>query len=262
MSILYEIRRQVTRGGRAILLVPKQDLHNYTGFRSIYGFGSDAQEYILTEQTTAGLAGHNFYSDELLVDFDDEWDAAEELAEDLMPYSYQMYDTGGRSIHFHIPITPMYGADTPAIQREWMKLYYPRSDTGIYKSSGIYRLPDTYHHKKIGAKKVLIEDNQGDTLEIGDVRPKTVWHTALSPEEEREDIERALDNLLMMSIREGGRNTRAFNIMRLCKLTGETYDSTLRLLNLWNEQFCHPPLGTQELRATLHSVFTRSDRRA
>lgn len=253
MTILYEYRRQVRRGSQPVSLITKDSLLSERGFRSIYGFDEDACEYIRNENTTAGLAGHNFYSDDLLVDFDNAWAAAEAFAEDMAPYSYTMWDTGGRSIHFHVDIEPMYGPEVPAVQRAWMKELYPEADTGIYKSSGIYRLPGTYHHRAVGARKALLEENRGDKLYIGDVRrPVDVQRAVYSGGHELED---ALNHMLMLPAGEGGRNNRLFNIVRLCKLCGEDLEATKRLCAGWNAQFCSPPLPHQELMQTVLSGF-------
>jgi hypothetical protein len=254
MNILYEYRRQVRRGGRQINLLPKEELVGLMGFRSIFGFDEDAQAYIRQERTTSGLVGHNFYADELLVDFDDAWLAAESFAEDLAPYSYTMWDTGGRSIHFHVDIEPMYGPHTPYIHRAWMKEFAPGSDINIYKSSGIYRLPGTYHHKTVGARKVLLETNTGSKLELGDVRQDT-WSGAHVYDDVDTDAEAVLNNLLMLPANEGGRNNRLFTIARLSLKCGDTYDTALASCLNWGSTFCVPSLSSIEVQATVQSVY-------
>ena len=80
--IKYEVRPAVRRMGR-VKLVSYNELDQHTGFRSMFGFDEDTVNLIKDNNSTAGLEGIPIYGDEVLIDFDDEYEAADELAETL-----------------------------------------------------------------------------------------------------------------------------------------------------------------------------------
>jgi hypothetical protein len=256
---LIEIRSTVTRTGRP-KLVPYKDKYNYTGFTSVYGYTEEAVTHIRETRSTRGLSRFPVYSDVLYVDFDDN-DAAAEKFEDehlLGKYKYERYHSGGRSIHFHIPIEPMYGVNVPYSQKLWMEQHAPEADMSIYRHSGLYRLPETYHTKYPGKKKELTAVGvAGDNILRIENRPRTAVPTINDEIEEKgkEYFHMILGKLLNTRIDEGGRHPHAYKIAMAGRTSGKTRDYTRRLLGMWNNDNCYPSKQEWELDKLVNWVY-------
>jgi len=258
--ILYEIRATKRRVSYPIRLVTKDALADAQGFRSVYGYDTEVADMVLSTNSTRGLMGMSMFSDELLIDIDDDWSGAEAFAEEIGNYSYSMYDTGGRSIHFHIPIDPMYGAHVPAVQKQWAQEYCPCADMSIYRTSGVYRLPGTYHEKNPGKFKELIEVNEGETLTVSlpqgiDSLNNIVAGIAEDIDEETEKDK--LNHLLLMPAREGGRNNHLYRIVAKCATLGFEFGRTMEIASVWNQMMSSPPQPETAVEATVKSAYLR-----
>lgn len=253
---LYEVRGTKVRNGK-VILVPYSDLHLYTGFRSVYGYGEEAIKHIKDTGSTAGLISAPVYSDLLLVDFDDQPEAAHAMAESLKEYDFVKFDSGGRSIHLHVRITPMVGPDVPSIQKEWVRKYYPLADLSIYRTSGMYRMAGTYHEKNAGRFKKVIDTNfTGKSLYIDKVEipaPKYIDRERLSDEER----ELQLMFLLSKEIKQGttGRNLHVFKISKVCMELGMNINEAVDLVASWNNERCYPSLSPSSIIPTVKSAY-------
>jgi hypothetical protein len=249
-SAQVELRSTVVRSGPPIL-IPYNDKYNHTGFTSMYGYTDAAVDWIKTTKSTRELSKFQVYSDVLYVDFDNNEKAAKEFAVylKLKNYTNEIYDSGGRSIHFHIPITPMFGYTVPQSQKMWMQEHAPEADMSIYKHTGLYRLPGTYHNKNAGNKKIWIDGIGGQILTIEN-RPTVQIPRDVSGDTP-EEANRILGRLLHMKISEGGRHPHAYNIVRACKGSGRDKEYARKLLNMWNDDNCYPPKAEHELEKLL-----------
>lgn len=255
MTYVYEVRKTKIRKER-VILVPYEDLPNYQGFRSMYGYPANIAQHILAEGNTAGLSGVEVYSDLLLVDFDDKPELGHQMAEELRAYDWVKFDSGGRSIHLHVRINPMLGADVPYMQKEWMRKHFPGADLSIYKTAGIYRLAGTYHESNPGHCKEVIETNfTGKSLEIEQIeRPIPLASRDYIP---NEDLEGMLMHLMGRSVHQGttGRNYHAFKISKVCKHLGLDPREAADFVGRWNRNCCVPPLPASGLEATIRSAY-------
>lgn len=255
--IKFEIRPSVVRSGRA-KLVNYDDRFNHLGFISVYGYAEDAQQAINQTGTTKKLSKFPVYSDILFVDFDDNEEAAEEfkIYLDSKTYSYDMYHSGGRSIHFHIPIEPMYGVTVPQAQKSWMENHAPSADMTIYRHSAIYRLPGTYHAKNPGKKKELLYSSKAENILYIENRP--IVHTPKNMALDDLNVEEAHDilgKLLNTKVEAGNRHKHAFKIATMSKLSDKNRDYSLHLLTRWNENNCFPPKYDWELEKLISWVY-------
>lgn len=249
---LVEIRPATTRTG-PVVLVPYKDRYNYVGFTGLYGLGTEAAARVQESRSTAGLSGLPVFSDTLYVDFDDCPEAAERMIKELEGYQFEVYDSGNRSIHLHISLVPMYGGDVPSAQKVWMEKHYPEADLSIYRTSGMYRLPGTYHSKNRGCKKELISRHEGKPLKI-----ERYSMPIVIPKDCDEDAEEILDRLLSSPTREGERNTKLYKICISLRNSGTGYFEAERLVKLWNKYECSPALTEGEVMKTLHWAYRRS----
>jgi hypothetical protein len=195
------------------------------------------------------------YSDLLLVDFDDQPEAAHAMAEALREYDWVKFDSGGRSIHLHVRIEPMLGPWVPALQKAYMEQNFPKADLSIYRTSGIYRMAGTYHEKYPGRRKEIIETNiTGKSLILNVAIPEP---TVALPPKDDEDLQDLLGNLLGMQIGKGttGRNYHAFKIAKVANRLGLDSGSTERLVDIWNSTLCNPPLDENSIRAAIKSAY-------
>lgn len=258
--ILYEVRATKKRVIYPIKLMNAEQRDERFGFMSVYGYPDETASLIEIQGHTAGLAGMEFYSDMLYVDFDDEPEAAHAMGESLREYDWYKYDSGGRSIHYHIPITPMQSAEVPMIQREWMKEHYVKADHSIYKSSGVYRMIGTWHEKQ-RRPKLEIDRNITSkilTLTIPETKLADIRTAAIAGDLEEKN--RMLDFQLMKIIQTGGRNAHVFALAaQTCDLGIELQES-IELITIWNRQYCNPPIGLAEINSTARSAYSGARR--
>ena len=254
-AAVVEIRASVVRAGPP-RLVPYAERYNHTGFTSMYGYTQAAAEYIRQSSGTRGMKEFPIYSDTLFVDFDNEEEAADDfrgLVESL-GHSFEMYHSGGRSIHFHIPIEPMFGQGVPDSQKYWMEQAAPAADMSIYRHAGLYRLPGTYHAKYPGQKKHLLYSSDGSILRIENRPQGQVVFEEEGPKDEAyfHDI---LGKLLHMRASEGDRHKHAYKITMACRTSGKDEHYTRRLLGMWNRERCLPPKPDWELEKLINWVY-------
>ena len=252
--IHYEIRPTVNRSAK-INLVPTQDRYNYVGFTSVYGFPPGTTARIRTTGSTGRLNRFPVYSDVLYMDFDDNDAAAWDFFHQhiLGKYEAEVYTSGGRSIHFHIPITPMQGSNVPYSQKYWVQQRSEAADTSMYTHSGLFRLPGTYHAKNPGNKKRLLCVLEGDRLHI----ENRIKVSAPSLEEDTElDFNIIMGKLLHMRVGEGdNRHKHAYKIVAAGKSAGIDEHRTRRLLGMWNQQNCLPAKSEWELDKIIRWVY-------
>jgi hypothetical protein len=178
------------------------------------------------------------------------------MAEDLRAYNWDMFDSGGRSIHLHIQLHPMFGPDVPRMQKAWMKKNYPRADLSIYRTAGIYRLTGTYHEKNAGHSKTLLESNRpGEALKLQVELPAPPPPSAY--ENHDTELEDALLYLMGRNVSSGtsGRNYHVFKMGRVCERMGMDIGSAFEYAARWNSQRCLPPLGPSSVISTIESAY-------
>ncbi len=253
-NVLYEVRSEKIRRGSPIL-VPYSELHNYSGFRSLYGYGPEAQEQIGALNSTADLSGMPVYSDLLLVDFDAKPQEGHSMAEALHLYDWVLFDSGGRSLHLHIRIEPMYGGNVPAIQKAWMAENFPEADLSIYRTAGIYRMAGTYHSGG-RIKRVLRMNETGNALKLI-VTPRDEYAGQNFETTGDADHELQLFLLVGREVPSGhtGRNYHAYKIAKVCKHLGMGPVEAEWFVACWNESRCLPPLPVTNIRATVKSAY-------
>jgi hypothetical protein len=253
INYLYEVRSSKVRREK-IQLVHYSELGEYQGFRSLYGYTPETAMQIVESNSTAGLTGAPVYSDLLLVDFDDKPELGHKMADELREYDWVKFNSGGRSIHLHVRIAPMFGPLVPALQKEWMAQHFPEADLSIYRTSGIYRLPGTRHESTGRCKKVLETNITGKSLELKVTLPeKKVVFSAV----EDQDLELMLFQLLGKEVNAGttGRNYHVFKIAKVANKLGIPPQSAEHLVRSWNSQRCFPPLPTSSIDNTIKSAY-------
>jgi len=253
-----ELRRSVRRNGK-VEVIPHEDIGNYAGFISLYAFNKTVADEILKANSTRELREAELYSETLYVDFDYQLEAAKDFALKMGKYSYSMFDSGNRSYHFHVAIEPMHGISTPVMQRNWIRKNFPEADSSIYITSGIYRLPGTWHEKNQGHRKTLIKTNEGKKLKISYCEPIRVATPREVGNASHETLEIILGKLMNKDVHEGttGRNLTAYKIFTILSDLNVSYDTALQQVAQWNNTHCHPPLTEQSMTSSAYSAYSR-----
>lgn len=241
-SLWVEVRAAVRRSGPP-KLVPLSEVGKYTGFRSVFAYPKEVAEKILEQGGSYGLRGVPVFADTLFMDFDN-YDPAEFVAWlREQGYAFDLYDSGNRSVHIHIPITPLFGSWVPAALKAWTEEHAPRADTSFLHPAGQYRLSGTFHSKNPGRCKTLLESVQGRVLEIAQPEAEDAEPQEFAPEESPTQFYASL----LQSAPEGRRRPRAFSLAVAGLKSGHDSDEVLTLLQWWNSRYCNPPHHAQAI---------------
>lgn len=256
--IYYEHRPTKIRQGPP-RLVTREELDQRRGFRSVYGWPTEAADHVRTTGSSAGLKWFAVYSDELLLDFDDSPEAANRAEDWLLRHeiSFSVWSSGGRSVHFHIDIEPILGPAVPHSQKKFVAATFPGADLAFYHAAGMYRLPGTAHEKNPGWYKELRRANSGYLLAVPMIsqplfRPSATGGSQRDPA----DLDAILTHMLFKTVYEGqGRNKHAYNMAKLLKDLGHDYERALEVVANWSDDFAVPPIDGAELSATVQSAY-------
>jgi hypothetical protein len=256
MTYYVEIRTAVKRT-HAPRLVPLEQVSQHTGFRSTFAYDAATAARIREQGSTGGLRNCEVFADTLFMDFDGheptqfrEWLAGSGLA-------YEEWDSGGRSVHFHIPMQPVFGAWVPRACKQWVKQRAPTADISFYHPAGVYRLPGTYHSKHPGRCKVLVSGKTGDILELtapADERYVPVHIDETTPEK--------FFTLLMQAVGEGQRRPRAWLLSTMAAECGMEFDEAVEHLLFWNSKLVDPPHAPDTIIKQVESAYRRLAREA
>jgi len=256
--IQYEHRSTKIRQGPP-KLTAHANLELLRGFRSVYGWPADAAQHVMSTRSSAGLKYFAVYSNELLLDFDDQPEAAAQCEQWLLDnnHTYTMWNSGGRSIHFHIRCCDMEGTTVPQSQKAFVARQFPKADLSFYHAAGMYRLPGTAHEKNPGRYKVMLSHHYGVPLDIPLLSSMPVFRSAaVDSDTDKQECERLLTVMMFKVISEGeGRNQHAYKLAKIAQDCGYDYDRALEIVAAWSDTCAHPGLGVDELETTVRSAY-------
>lgn len=228
------------------------DLDNHLGFRSVYMFGKEAYNKIKETNSLRGLSKLPVYSDTLFVDFDDGSESIEQFKKVMTTsnIAWKMYFSGKKGFHFHIPIEPMWGRYVPYSQKQFiLGLGFNTADTSIYKHTGLFRMPGTFH-QDTGAEKSLVEEFEGNKLRIPYIEPELEFQVV---EGATASLTAALTAGHHAIVDEPGPGGRHNTLLALCKhlLTAGAQHDTIRDLctlvhNTWESGYEEPEIHIEE----------------
>lgn len=251
MSHWVEIRAAVRRTG-VPRLVPLAEVDQHTGFRSTFAYDADTAQRIRDQGSTGGLRHCPVYADTLFMDFDGhqpdefrEWLAGSGLA-------YEEYDSGNRSVHFHIPLLPVFGPWVPRACKLWVKRRAPTADVSFYHPAGMYRLPGTYHPKQPGRCKMLVGHKSGDILAL--TQPAAETYT---PRHADETTPERFFTTLMQAVGEGQRRPRAWLLATMAAECGLEFNEAVDHLLWWNSRLVLPPHAEDTIVQQVTSAYRR-----
>jgi len=252
---MYELRRSVLRLGPPELAGFEDDLSASAlgyNFRSVYGYTTEVVDKIIAADNTKGLKGLPVYTDVLLIDADT--DESARYCEDKLTelgFFFQVFDTGNRGLHFHLPCTHMVGTDVIYSQIMWLKnnSLWDKVDTSIYREGGMYRLEGATH-AKTGLKKTKIRTVPGLVLAVPIIKtpaPVRIKATRVAlPEDIPSERQEYFVNLTAPRD-EGGRHLHFFILWKQGLRAGLSEDQIAEDILWYNRHYCYPPHHEQEV---------------
>lgn len=237
-----------------VVFVPVGDIHKFHGFRSVYLFARSEVDEIERQGHMRRISHLPVHAVELFVDFDNQRAAAERfrvylLAQNVM---FNEYDSGRRSVHFHIMTQPISGPNVPYSQLMWMRRHAQAFDTTIYRHTGLFRLPGTYHEKAPGQRKTMVGTYGRYPLYIPLVERRLIPVPAILNTHE------AATKLVRASTREqseGGRRVHAWYLAAMAHDAGKDRHETYDIVLTWNQQYAIPPLDEAVVIAKVDEAF-------
>lgn len=228
------------------LFLPSGEVQSKTGFRSVYGFP-------IKPVSSKGLKEHEVFSDVLFLDFDDGETGNCVRACSLLDshqIGYDMFTSGSKGVHFHIPIQAMQGKSVPFSQFQFVKGLDLGADLSLYRASSLIRLEGTVH-AKTGKKKTKIKTVSGSRLEIDLVEPPTKFVQMLVPETDAYETAfvKYITNMYSTPA-EGTRTNTLWFLARSFNECGLSFDTGLELLQKLNESWSNPKDDESVFRAT------------
>jgi hypothetical protein len=247
-----EVRSTVQRKGE-ISLIRLDSIKHHTGFRSVFAYDDETVIRIMEQKSTQGLKNTPVYADTLFMDFDghDPTDFRKFLDEQRL--SYLEYDSGNRSVHFHVFLEPIFGSWVPKACKDWVKKHAPTADISFYHPAGMYRLPGTYHAKRPGRSKTLTNYAVGSFLQSLRLYEPNSDRTTITPQDAStlED----LFTLLTQTKIEGSRRPFIWRLAVTAYEAGLDQVETLEHIRWWNERFCFPPHTDEVLQKQVESAL-------
>jgi len=254
MTWWVEHRPAVRRFAKPVL-VPLESLDGLLGFRSMYAFGDKTADWIRKKGSMTDLRGRPLYSDTLFLDFDDCFDEAYQFRE-FLQWEFYMYHSGGRSIHFHIPIEPMLDPDVFLQQKKWVKRHAPAADVSIYRPCGLYRLEGTFH-RSTKQPKILEDCNDGPKLKIDEHIPA---HKVL-PTVQPRNPSMTFQTMLEDECGPGNRRPFMFRLIAFGVDLGYTEFDLYQMVRLWNDRRTSPPLPITSFNEYFKKTYEQQARK-
>lgn len=236
MEILYEYRKETVRAGLPIL--GSVGLANYT-FRSVFGYPTETANFIKDNGHTRDLRGKPVYCDEILIDVDE--DSNVDLVIEkvkALKIGCDVYFTGNRGIHIHVPIVPILGTNVPYSVTQWLKAVelWELVDQSTFTPGSIFRCEGATH-SKTGAEKEWADSFEGELLKIECLAPPPV--VTVPREQCMESTERYFRNL-MRKVGVGGRHPHMFIIWKSGVDAGFDDETIKESIKVWNSQQDRP----------------------
>lgn len=221
----------------------EDSLRGHLGFRSTFAFSGAVVKRVLQQRSFRQLGPTDCGSRVVLVDFDSQPLAARAFERRLLDagVAHSVWDSGNRSVHFHVATEWTTGTDLPARHAAWVREWAPLADPTVYKPTSLFRLSGTWHEKNPGRRKSLLRQAEGEPTKLPlttTARPRAAVSTAGDPELAQLKLRYALSD----SFGVGGRRVHAWRVATLCCDAGLDQQRAVEIVDEWNLKCCSPPL--------------------
>jgi len=236
--------------------IPVEDITNHTGYRSVFAWSSEDASAAQTAGTVKVLKDRPAFADTIFVDFDNNDKGALAFRDELevQDVLYEMYTSGGRSIHFHISVTPVYDVRVPNSVRKFMQNFKQYGyDESVYNYCSLFRLAGTVH-EKTGKPKELIGRGGFYYIDLKLVEPERIAiipadHDALA-------VAIALySNYVGGGVAEGGRYTVQWKVAKAFQEAGLSFDTALELVLAMDGSWKNLSKGSTETRRAVQDAY-------
>jgi hypothetical protein len=250
--IYYLYTSTVKRSGTPVLLTRDELVGRY-GFRSVFGYPESTAATIERQGNTRNLQYVQLYIDELLIDFDERPADAARLGQYLKDnnIAHRMYDSGNRSVHYHISLEPRTERTVVFDARHWVQRFAPGADMSIYSPSGLFRLEGTWHEKNPGHRKELVSHHDGSLLALPKTERPRKPETRLSLKQAEAKFFRGLGKRQEA----GGRNQYVWYLGKKAADSGMDAGDALERIVRWNAKYCNPPLDIDTLVTKVREAY-------
>jgi hypothetical protein len=255
MTWWIEIRPALRRTG-PVKLVSLEQVELHRGFRTIVAYDDETAQHIKTTGSTKDLKNFPVYADTLFMDFDEHDPVAFRHWLQSSGLAYEEWNSGGRSVHFHLPIEPIFGTWVPVAMKHWTKTHAPTADTSFLHSAGLYRLPGTYHSKYPGHRKELIHTQQGNKLRL--TEPIKSSYLQLAPPSG--SLEQ-FHTLLTQYQSVGSRRPHIWLMAMTGLEAGMGLQNIIDNIERWSARFCDPPHALDVIITQCESAYLTHQRR-
>lgn len=241
-AYFHEVRKEVVRINVPILVESGEELPPAAyNFRSTFDYPTEVAQKIRNARNTVGLKGLPVSCATIFVDVDKDEDV-EEVRTRLLETGLAVdeYLTGNRGAHFHIPLKNRVTGTTVIYSViSWLKqqLVWHLIDTSIYREGGQFRLEGAVH-AKTGKRKRLVEEVDGELLDLVLKDPPTEAEVTFVPEEEKTRRDFNMNLLLKRGV--GQRHTHLWICWRSGVKAGLTYNELTQALLSWNARQDNP----------------------
>ena len=232
------------------------DVINYKGYRSVFAWSREDADSAKSAGTVKVLKDRPAFSDTIFVDFDDNEPGALGFKafldeEDII---YEMYFSGGRSIHFHIGIEPVYDIRVPFSVRKTMENFKRFGyDPSVYNYCSLFRLSGTLH-EKTGKPKILTESGGFYRLSIDLFEPPKI--NLVTTDSDALSVAISLyTNYLSAEVAEGGRYTIQWKVAKAFQEAGLSFDTTLELVNGLDKSWQKLAKGPEQTRRAVRDAY-------
>jgi hypothetical protein len=236
--------------------VPVEHLIQHTGYRSVFSWSLEDANLAYSAGTVKVLKDKPAFADTIFVDFDNNEKGAMGFKETLddQDFLYEMYTSGGRSIHFHIPMVPQYDIRTPHSVRKFMENFKQFGyDPSVYNYCSLFRLPGTTH-EKTGKPKQLIECNGFYSVSIDLVDPPKI--NVIATDHDALAVAVALyANYIGGGVAEGGRYTVQWKVAKAFQEAGLSFDTALELVLTMDESWKNLAKGPDETKRAVKDAY-------
>lgn len=236
--------------------IPVEDVKYHTGYRSVFAWSREDTDSAHAAGTVKVLKDRPAFADTIFVDFDDNEAGALgfKAVLDDKDLLYEMYTSGGRSIHFHIGMTPVYDSRVPYSVRKVMENFSQFGyDPSVYNYCSLFRLSGTLH-EKTGNPKALLETGGFYHLEIDLIEPPKI--NLVTTDGEALSVAIALyTNYLSATVAEGGRYTIQWKVAKAFQEAGLSFDTTLELVYGLDRSWGKMSKGQEQTKRAVRDAY-------
>jgi hypothetical protein len=192
------------------------------------------------------------------MDFDDDEPSAAEAYYTLinLGVGFEVWDSGGRSIHIHLPHSPITGYSLAYTHKKFIIDNNIRCDMSLYEEGRLFRLEGTVHLKTF-KPKILLETVPGNLLHLERLEPPPKSYESYGASEGIADMVLTLSSVLDNGIQRG-RNAHAtfFRITAALAHAGFSAEFALELLNRVNETLVDDPANEADFNKSISNIFS------